>query len=89
VFFFWEIACYRQADDPDDCQLDVDKLEALAGSREKVPTLKKENKFSWGGFVLWETACNCQADNYQLDVDELEALAGSREKVPTLKKENN
>ncbi len=33
------MACHRQADDPDDRQLDVEKLEALAGSREKVPTL--------------------------------------------------
>jgi hypothetical protein len=39
VFVFWEMACHRQADDPDDRQLDVEKLEALAGSREKVPTL--------------------------------------------------
>jgi hypothetical protein len=34
----------EEADDPDDCQLDVDKLEALAGSREKVPTLKDLQK---------------------------------------------
>jgi len=54
------MACNCQADDPDDHQLDVDKLEALAGSRKKE---KENNKFCWREFVLGEMAYHCQTDD--------------------------
>jgi hypothetical protein len=80
------MACHRQANDPDDHQLDLDELKSLAGSREKVPTLKEKeliylrrihflgNHMSLSSrWSRWPSAWRWQA------------LASLGEKAPTLK----